>query len=214
MRRLWRNQRKPSETRGQEVVSSMAIMEYGPDNPHPAGFKGLRVEVKKPGTKPFQKYLSFTGLSEPEKSALRAKAKAIHAKEAQDAAARREARRLYRASRCPISPVEGVSVGVSQRKNRSPEIYINVSGSGSGATKARSIWKKTIATSRFDYFWFEKHWREACRVLARHRGLKRTPTRWFQGQPSKQDVVKFIRAKAPGFEYVERREKNRTSICS
>jgi hypothetical protein len=178
----------------------MAIMEYGPSNPHGGGFTGLRVEVKKVGGPTFQKYYSFKGVSAAEKKHLWAQARRDEEREKEDARQRSEAHRLYASSRNPLSEVLGISVGVALRKNRSPEIYMAVSGAAADTNAARTLLKFTRSLSRYDYYWFIKSWRESCRALAEYRGYKRTPSRWYQSLPSEQDVASFIESKAPGLE--------------
>lgn len=182
--------------------SDMAVIEYGPDRPHGGGFVGLRVFVKKTGSKPFQKYFSFKGCTYSERLVIRKEAEAINAREVQDAKLRLQSRRLYQPSRSELSDVFGISVGITRRTKDAGgyryEIVINVAGASREVNAAGSLAVFTKALNRFDYFWFEQAWRKACRTLAVSKGYQRTPTRWYQALPTQEAVTRFIARKTGG----------------
>jgi hypothetical protein len=177
----------------------MAVIEYGPDRPHGGGFVGLRVFVKKVGDKPFQKYFSFKGLSDSQVAEARSEADRLDQKHTEEAKLRLTSHRLYQPSRSPLSSVLGISVGLVSRHHENGgfrhELVVNVAGADRSVNKAGSFSRQTKSITTYDYEWFVKAWRKACKDKAGISGLRRTPSRWYQSVPSEKDVQKFINDK-------------------
>lgn len=87
----------------------MAVHRYGPDNPHPSGFIGLRVNRCVGGT-PRQRYFATSGKTEAEIAALAAEAERLDADWHREAVRirTRRARDAVPTARCQTSPVRGI----------------------------------------------------------------------------------------------------------
>ncbi len=174
----------------------MAVIEYGPDRPHAGGFIGLRVYVKKVGGKPFQKYFPFKGLSDAQIAEVRSEADRLDQEHTEGAKVRLASYRLYQPSRSPLSSVLGISVGLVSRHHENGgfrhELVVTVAGVDQSVDKAGSFSRQTKSITIYDYEWFIKAWRKACKDKAEISGLRRTPSRWYQSVPSEKDVQKFI----------------------
>ena len=182
----------------------MAVIEYGPKNPHPENYNGLRIVVYKLDGACFQKYFNFRGLSATERQAVREQAERIDKRERLDQANRLLYLLMHQPSRSPLSCVLGISVSVFIRRNKNgtgieSRISINVLNmSPIVERRANKINPRYVATfsislSLFHYDWFVEHWRKACRARAQVIGLKRTPSRWYKEIATEKQVMAFIR---------------------
>ena len=185
----------------------MTIIEYNEDNPHPAGFKGLRVFVRKIEAPPFQEYISFTGLNPSQVRDAKIYAQRLDAYHTEDQRQRRLAQLINSPSRSPLSCVLGIHACLVSRHNKQGgfrhEMAITVTGIGINSTlfpvsQAGEILKLTRALTRYDYPWFVQAWNKACRVRARAIGLKRTPSQWLRGIASEKEVARFIEQRIRG----------------
>lgn len=180
---------------------TVTIIEYNANNPHPAGFKGLRVFVRKIDAPPFQEYISFSGLNPSQVRDAKIYAQKIDEYHTEDQRQRRFAQLINSPSRSPLSCVLGINVCLISRHDKHGgfrhEFAISVTGAGMESTlfpvsQAGDILKLTRALTRYDYPWFVQAWNKACRVRARAIGLKRTPSQWLRGIASEKDVARFI----------------------
>lgn len=178
----------------------MTIIEYGPNRPHKGGFIGLRVFVKRVGDKPYQKYLSLNKLSEKQIEATWMLARHLEQMAKEDAIQRLSSKILYKESRCPISPVHGISMYVTNRQEPNggvrSEFAISVCLAELADSKSGVLWRKTKAVRRFTYEWLEVVWAEACRQLAAGRQYKATPTAWLWSLPDEATIVSFINSRS------------------
>lgn len=177
----------------------MTIIEYGPDNPHGAGFVGLRIFVQLVDAKPIQSYFSFNGLDGTAIQATRERVRDIHAIAAQESSIRTKSKQLVAESKSPISSVLGINIGVSGRHKLNGgyryEVIISVSNRKTAICKSGSIARYSKSQGNFNYEWFVLSWRKACKDLARSRDMKRTPSRWLDGVASEAVVRSFISSK-------------------
>lgn len=120
-------------------------------------------------------------------------------KHTEDAKLRLTSHRLYQPSRSPLSSVLGISVGLVSRHHENGgfrhELVVNVAGADRSVNKAGSFSRQTKSITTYDYEWFVKAWRKACKDKAGISGLRRTPSRWYQSVPSEKEVQKFIKDK-------------------
>lgn len=178
----------------------MTVIEYGKDKTHPTGFCGLRVEVKKISAKPYYKYMNFKGKSQEDIAKMKAEADSIDAKETLDQQLRKKSMLINTPSRSPLSCVYGISVTLVSRAEPNGgyrhELIINVAGLSSKSRDASgSVGKYTKSTVLYDYLWYQKSWKEACKVRAKVIGLKRTPSQWLKGIASEKEVDDFLQLK-------------------
>lgn len=179
----------------------MTIMEYGPRNPHPEGFIGIRISVKKIGGDEFQEYFNFKGLCKSDRDLLRAKAERINSREVKDQELRKKSYLVNAPSKSPLSPVLGVMVGLNSRNEPSGgfryELTISVSGADSEIERAGdgTIFKETKSWNIYDYEWFVASMKRALKARAVAIGYKRTPSQWISGIPSDDAVDRFVNAK-------------------
>lgn len=177
----------------------MTIIEYNQSHPHPSGFIGLRVFVKKIGAPPYQEYFNFRGMNRNQIKELRELAQIMDDLETQDQQQRKISHLINKGSRCPLSFVFGISAGLTARHKPNDggfryEFYLAVTSAGADviADKSGSVRRITRSLSRFDYVWFVRAWKAVCRIRAELLGLPRVPTQWLIGVADEKTVSRYI----------------------
>lgn len=181
----------------------MAIMEYDySSNPHPAGFIGLRVFVKKIKGDHFQEYISTCGATPEQVAKARRKAQRLDKRETKDQQLQHQAMLTNATSRSPLSCVYGVSIGVRSRPmtngGMTHEIFISATGARGNKhkrDKSGAVIKLSKTYSRYDYEWFKQAWELVCRTRAEVIGLKQVPQQWLDGIATPRRVALFVNKK-------------------
>lgn len=176
----------------------MAIIEYNQSNPHPAGFIGIRLFVRKSGGEIIQQYYNFRNRTKREQAAMRREARQLNAEHLEASRQAQAQRRIETKSYAELSDVVGVFVTATTRKRKNnvyqPLIAICVTGRRhTGKNGIIKRFEKSI--TQYSYPWFKEAWLAACQLRAEHIGLTETPKQWLKAIPSKAEVAAYIEKK-------------------